>query len=395
MSTIVRLALPVLAVASTAYAACSTSATMTIQNSGDASAIATCSTFSGNIAIATQAAGDITLNGVKKITGGIYAEENANVTSLSADSLESVGDFSLKNVVGTTSINFPKLTTVDSITWISVAKLNSVVAPITEANNIDIENTELQEFPSFNLTTINSLTVVNNRFISSIKLGLTNITGALVVQGNEGDLSIELLSLKSANNITVQSSNSFRAPLLSEMGDSLTLQSNVFESFSTPGLKTVGGSFVVSDNNKLTNVSLPALEEVKRALVIANNTLLSKISDLPKLKKIGANLDFHGNFSEVSLPSLAQVDGSFNIQSTGDIQKTCDEVFKPKSGSGKPIRGKFQCVGQVSNPGNIDSTPTPTGSGSPSTSKPTGAASSIHVQQGVLGLAGLAVIAFL
>ena len=139
---------------------------------------------------------------------------------------------------------------------------------------------------------------MNNQYISKISLGLTSITGVLIVQGNEGDLSIEFPALKSANNITIQSSNSFSAPLLSTMNDSLTLRSNVFESFSTPNLTTVGGSFVVADNNKLTNISLPALEEVKRALVIANNTLLSKISDLPKLKKIGANLDFHGNFSE-------------------------------------------------------------------------------------------------
>jgi hypothetical protein len=391
MSAIVRLALPVLAVASTAFAAsCSTSATATIQNGGDATSLATCTTFSGSIAIATQGAGDIALNGIKKITGTLFAENNNAVTSLSGDSLESVGDFTLQNTTAITSISFPKLTTVGTIKWISVSKLNQVTAPISKADNIDIENTELQEFPTFNLTTINGLTIVNNRFISKISLALTNITGALIVQGNEGDLSIELLSLQAANNITVQSSNSFNAPLLTSLGDSLVLRTNVFESFSTPNLTKVGNALVVADNNKLTNISFPELVEVSKALIIANNTLLSKINDLGKLKKIGADLDFHGNFSEVSLPSLTSVGGSFNIQSTGDIQKTCDSVFKPMSG--KQIQGKYQCVGQVINPGGIDSKPSTTGTGG--TTKPTGAAASVHVQQGLLGFAGIAAAAF-
>jgi len=391
MSAIVRFALPVLAAASTAYAAsCSTSATATIQNSGDATALASCTTFSGSIAIATQGAGDIALNGIKKITGNIFAENNSGVSSLSGDSLESLGDFSLSNTTAITSINFPKLATVGTIKWISVSKLNQVTAPISKADNIDIENTELQEFPAFNLTSINGLTIVNNRFISKISLALTSISGALIVQGNEGDLSIELLSLTSANNITVQSSNSFRAPLLSTLSDSLVLRSNVFESFSTPNLTKVGNALVVADNNKLTNISFPELTEVSKALVIANNTLLSKINNLGKLKKIGADLDFHGNFSEVSLPSLNQVGGSFNIQSTGDIQNTCDTVFKPMSG--KQIQGKYQCVGKVVNPGGIDNTPTTTGTGN--NSKPTGAAASVQVQHGLLGLAGLAAAAF-
>jgi hypothetical protein len=86
--------------------------------------------------------------------------------------------------------------------------------------------------------------------------------------------------------------------------------------------------------------------------------------------------------------------GTFNIQSTGDIQATCDKDFKPKNsqkgGTGR-IQGKYTCVGSVSNPGGEGTTPTPTGSGA----KKTGAASSLNVQAGALSFAGLAAAFFL
>ncbi|KAI7389378.1 hypothetical protein KC332_g14309, partial [Hortaea werneckii] len=53
MSAIRYIAPALAAVGHAAAQSCSVSATTTIQNGGDASAIASCSTFSGSIAIAT------------------------------------------------------------------------------------------------------------------------------------------------------------------------------------------------------------------------------------------------------------------------------------------------------------------------------------------------------
>jgi len=397
MSSIMRLALPVLAVASTAYAAsCSVSATTTIQSGGDASALASCSTFSGSIAIATGASGDFALNGIQKLEGNLVANECPNITSITGDSLETLdGDFELTDTTSLNTIGFPKLTTVGTLKWISVSVLSTINFPaeITKADGIDIENTQLQDLTGINLKTVGDVKIVNNKFITAIDMQLTNITGVLLFQGNNANLAVKLLSLKSANNLTFQSCSSIEVPSLSTLGDSLNLQSNTLESFAAPNLTKIGNSLIVDDNVKLSNLSFPILTAVAKALQIANNTVLGKIDGLPKLKTIGADLDFHGNFSEVSLPSLTDVTGTFNIQSQGDIQGTCDSKFKPLSNQGGSghIQGKYTCVGQVANPGGEGSSPTPTGSGA----KKTNAASPLNVQAGALSFAGLAAALFL
>lgn len=386
MFAFIKIALPVLATASTAYAACSISATTTIQNSGDASALASCSTFSGNIAIATGATGPLAIDGVQKITGNLVAETNPNVTVLSGDSLEEIeGDFKLQDVRSLNSISFPQLSTVGTLKWISVSVLSTLELAITQADGIDIENTQLQSLVGINLETVGDVKIVNNKFINEITMQVTNITGALVFEGNNPELVVKLDQLKAANNLTFQGCSSIDLPVLTSLNDSLVLLKNSLESFIAPNVTTIGNSLIVNDNTELTNVSFPQLTEVSRALQIANNTALEAIDGLPKLKKIGADLDLHGNFSELALPSLSDVIGTFNIQSTGDIQGTCDEQFKPLStqgGSGR-IQGKYTCVGKVINPGGEGTTPSTTGGTSP-----TGAASSLNAQAGALSFAG-------
>ncbi|KAF2786664.1 hypothetical protein K505DRAFT_330199 [Melanomma pulvis-pyrius CBS 109.77] len=394
MSPLMRLALPVLAAASAAYAAsCSISATTTIQSGGDASALASCTTFSGSIAIATGAAGPLALNGIKRIAGTLSANNNSALTTLSSDSLESIDQFELTDVTALSEINFPKLSTVKTLKWISVSVLANLVSAITSADGIDIENTKLQSLSGINLETVGDIKIVNNIFITEIEMQVTNITGVLIFEGNNADLTIKLADLKAANNMTFQSCSSIEVPALASLNDSLVLLKNTFDSFIAPNLTKIGNSLVINDNNKLTNISFPLLTGVSRALQIANNTELGKIDGLPKLAKIGADLDFHGNFSEVSLPSLTDVTGTFNIQSTGDIQNTCDTKFKPMSNQGgtSRIQGKYTCIGSVANPGGEGTTPTPTGSGA----KKTGAASSLNVQAGALSFAGLAAAFFL
>jgi hypothetical protein len=84
----------------------------------------------------------------------------------------------------------------------------------------------------------------------------------------------------------------------------------------------------------------------------------------------------------VDISKLNEVTGAFNLQSTGDIQDTCDKVFKPLKDKSK-IRGKFTCTGKVAKPGMEGSTPSVTGSAG--TSKPSGgAASNVKIQGSAL-----------
>lgn len=59
--------------------------------------------------------------------------------------------------------------------------------------------------------------------------------------------------------------------------------------------------------------------------------------------------------NRVSLPALKNVEGACNLQSTQDIDTTCN-TFNGLHSSGT-IQGKVTCAGKESNPGGLGSTP--------------------------------------
>ncbi|KAF2740693.1 GPI-anchored cell wall organization protein Ecm33 [Polyplosphaeria fusca] len=389
MSPAMNIVLPILAIASTAYASCSVSGTTTIQNAGDATQLATCTnTFSGSIAIETGAAGPIALDGIKKIDGDLVITNNSIIQILSGDSLEEItGTFKLDTVQVLNTVNFPKLKTVNEIIWNALANLQATQfdAEITKVSNLDIQNTQLQSLEGINLESVDKVTIANNRYISSIIMQLGNVTNALTLEANNPEVNVSFPNLEWAFNLTFRNCSSVQVPSLATLNGSMGLYGNTFEDFSAPNLTKIGGALAFASNTELTNITLPELTEVTGALQIANNTKLSEINGIPKLKTIGGALDFHGNMSDVELPALNDVKGAFNLQSTGDIQKACDDSFQPLKDKGK-IQGNFVCKGSVANPGGEGSTPTVTGAGA----KKTGAASALSIDTNALGLVGLA-----
>ncbi|KAF2201993.1 GPI-anchored cell wall organization protein Ecm33 [Delitschia confertaspora ATCC 74209] len=389
--------LPALAAASTAYAAsCSVSATSTIQNSGDATQLASCTTFSGSIAIATQAAGDINISGLRKIDGDLIMKNNTAVNSLSADSLEVItGQFALDGVQGLTRLSFPKLSTVDSVVWNAFGpNLNALEFnhAITKAKRIDIQNTQLGSLNGINVETLETLYIANNRYIGNISMQLGNVTNGIILEANNPEVEVTFPNLIWAMNMTFRNCSSIQVPSLESLNGSLGLYGNVIDSFIAPNLTKIGGALALVSNTELTNISFPELTEVNADLQVANNTLLKKIDAFPKLKTIGGAFDFNGNFSDVQTPALNDVKGAFNLQSTGDVQKQCDEFYKPLKNKGK-IQGYYECKGEVVKPGGQGTTPTVSGSGP----KKTGAASALNVQSNAaaMGLMGLAAAFFL
>lgn len=393
--TFTKYLLPVLAAASTAYAQCSASATTTIQNSGDATALASCRTFSGSIAIATDTTDSIALGGIEKITGDLVVKNNSQIPSLSADRLTEIGKaFILDGVQGLNSLSFPSLRTVDTIRWNAFGpNLQSLGfdRQVTKAATVDIQNTQLQSLDGINVETLETLYLANNRYIANISMQLGNVTKGVTLEANNPEVTVEFPNLIWAFNLTFRNCSKISLPSLESLNGSLGLYGNVIEDFIAPNLTKVGAALAIVSNTELTNISFPLLETVNADLQVANNTKLSKVNNFPELKTIGGAFDFNGNFTEVSTPALNDVKGAFNLQSTGDVSKPCDEFYKPLKSKGK-IQGKYVCVGEVEKPAGQGSTPTSTGSNP----KKTGAASSLNVPSAAaMGLMGLVAALFL
>lgn len=392
-----RVALPMLAVASSAYAAsCSNSATSTIQNGGDATAIASCTTYSGSVAVATGVSEDIAFEGnLKVIDGDLVIESNSDIKRFSSSSLQTItGKLTLNDVSELAALSFPMLTEVDELTLKGLPNLRNLELNITKADKLDIENTKLQNLDGIDLEEVASIFIANNDDITSIEMQVTNITESITLSFNNAQVNVSFPKLQSANNISFRAIGSLNIPSLSKInsGSFGIFESESLESVSAPNLTKIDGALVIDNNKGLKNISFASLTDVGANLQIANNTNLHKIDGLPKLKNVMAALDMSGNFSKVETPSLDLVKGVFNLQSTGDIGSICSDFYDPLKSKGKLQKGKYVCEGKLEEASTAGSTPK-SGSGSGGDDK--GAAVGLAIPSLSLGLVGLAAVLLL
>ncbi|OCK93935.1 uncharacterized protein K441DRAFT_562830 [Cenococcum geophilum 1.58] len=387
--SILRFVLPALAAAGTAFASCSISGTTTIQNSGDATALASCKTFAGSIAIATGTTDIINIGNVQTITGDLVVSNASSITSIGGDSLETIkGTFQLDEVQVLSTLSFPQLTTVGTILWNALPNLQQLTftTGVQMVSTVNIQNTELNSLNGINVKTVDTLYIANNRYLGDITMQLANVNTSLILEANNPAMNVSFPNLISAFNMTFRNCSSVDTPSLASLNGSMGFFGNDILSYSAPNLTEVGGSLSFVSNTQLTNISLPQLTRLGGGFQISNNTELKTIDGFPKLKTIVGALDFNGNFTDVELPSLGDVRGAFNIQSSGDISKACSNFQSLKSSS--VIKGSYQCAGLQSKPGGAGTTPTGTASGAGASK--TGAAGRLDVSSGaVMGMSGV------
>lgn len=388
MPSIIKIALPVLAAAGTALAACSTSGTATIQNQGDATAIASCSTFSGSIAIATGTTDDIAISGLKSLSGNFVASKNADIKRISASDLETIsGDMTLDELTRLNGVDFPKLKKVNAIKWNALPNLQQIgfTASVEEAKTIDIQNTGLTSLQGINIQKAAKLKIANNGYINQISMQLGNVSESLDFSDNNKAVKVELPNLIWATNLTFRFCGSVSLPSLAKLNGSLGLYNNDFESFSAPNLTEVGEALAIVANNQLNNLTFPLLTKITDNLQIANNSQLTSVDGLPVLKSIGGAFDISGNMSKIDTPKLESVKGAFNLQSSDNITEPCK--FYQNLKDKKLIQGSYFCRGKLVDPSTQGTKPK-----DQSGSSQKGAASTLSAVNGALGLAAMAAV---
>ncbi|KAF1955519.1 hypothetical protein CC80DRAFT_516945 [Byssothecium circinans] len=374
-------------------AACSASATQTIENAGDASAIATCTTYSGNIAVATGMTDDLSLGTLEQISGDLRIEKNSNIKRVDGSGLKKItGELRLNDDSQIAALSFPKLTEVKTLTLTGLASLRNLNldAEVTKCEKLDIQNTQLQDLKGINLEQAKTIIIANNPSIANISMKLTNITGALDLSFNNADVTVAFPKLESAQNISVRAVGNLSLPALSEVTPgSFGIFSSKMESFYAPNLTTVKEALTIVDNNQMKDLSFASLTDVGASFLIENNTALGEVTKLPKLKNVGAALDISGNLTKVESPSLDFVKGVFNLQSTADLGDSCT-FYNGLKDKKKVPNNKYKCEGKLTQAGTAG-----TSSGSKDGSKPSSAASPLNAQNTYVGLAGLLAVFFL
>ncbi|KAF0323976.1 hypothetical protein K4K61_006088 [Colletotrichum sp. SAR11_59] len=362
------------------------SATVTVTDAAMATNIP-CTTIQGSVKISETISGNIDINGPKTIKGDLIVTNATNLVGLSSSSLATIeGSFTMQGLTLLSDLRFTQLATVGSISWITLPALGSLVfgtAGVTKVNNIVISDTFLKSLDGLNVASVDELHINNNKNLVSYSNQLANATKTIEINSNGADLGITLPNLIWANEIIIADAAKVEMPSLEVVNSSIKFDKNTFTEFIAPNLTQCSDGDVSFINNvELANLSLPLLTKTGGGLTIQNNTLLQKIDGLPKLEQIGGAVLLRGNFSEVSIPALDDVKGAFDLQSTGDIDTSCDVFNKME---GKQIQGEYTCRSNNTN-ANSDSG-TGGSAGGTKSGGSEGAAGIVSVNTAVLSLA--------
>lgn len=291
---------------------CSTSGTTTISASSDATALASCSTYSGSVAIETGLSTPTDSNGhqqlevghIQKIDGNLTVTNLDQLTQLSFPALQSVIGFELGALNSLAECSFPALSTVTQLNFTALASLQQLDfgnTGITKASSVLITNTGLTSLNGIsNLKSVDIFNVNNNQALTDITLEVTSIKNSLDIEANDilaSGLTTSFPLLETAQNMTFRNCSVILLPSLVNVTEDLGFYGNNFQNFTAPNL-TTAGALVFVDNTELTNISLPALTSINGTYQIANNTKLSEIDGFQALSVVTGALDFSGNFTE-------------------------------------------------------------------------------------------------
>lgn len=242
------------------------------------------------------------MNGVQSITGDLTCLNATQLTSISADQLNSIGGtFDLERLTILSGLQFSSLQNVDSIKWISLPALQSLNfgQGVRRANNVEISDTALTSLSGIELEAVSTMNINNNRYLTEVDVNaLGNVTRGLTFAANSADLKISLPNLESAANLTFINVSSVSVPSLSEVGGAAGFYFGTFETFAAPNLTRTGNDLAFVSNANLNNLSFPMLQTIGGGFLIANNSKLEVIDDFPALTTIAGALDFAGVFNK-------------------------------------------------------------------------------------------------
>lgn len=299
--------------------------TATATVSSDLDQYTSCSALEGDLLLEGDALSSASLSGVKAIYGNLIITNATQITSFSASSLATVtGKISLTGLTRLATLDLSALTTVGSIYFVTLPALDSITLTtgVTEINSLYISDTALESLDGFEVSSLDTFNVNNNKNLATISASLQSVKTALEVSYNSDEVQVSFEDLVWANNITFRDVSSVSLNALEKVNSSLVFISNSVTEIDIPLLASIGGSLSITNNDALENFDFSNLTSIGGGFQISNNTELESIDGFDSLQTVGGAIIFEGNFSNASLPSLKKVSGGVTIESSGDLN--CD-----------------------------------------------------------------------
>lgn len=371
------------------YGRCPNQQKVTVESDDDVEKLfdQSCDDFSGDIVLG-QNVKSPSFPYLRRIDGDFTVNNAVDMVSLSAPKLSVVsGQFMLKECTTLREIDTPQLSEVGSLKLQTLPALVKLGMNITKAGNVLITDTTLTSLEGLNVVEVDNYSVDNNRFLKLMILALERAMESITISSNGKNLRVTFTDLVSANNISIRDATLVTMPALEMVNSSATFFNYGSSSIAFPLLNEVGGSFSFAKCPQLSKISSPKLKEVGGTFLLANNTNLAAVEGFPKLTKVGGSVDFSGKFKKVTLPSLDDVRGSFNLQTTEKLD--CDAFDKLRDND--VVKGEYTCADEKDTASSITTDGLSTeGEGEGSNGKDSSATSLHATASGI----GMAIVAF-
>lgn len=372
---------------STTASQCS-QATATISSQADASSLASCPTFTGDIVVDPSIGTSLTLDGIQQIEGSLTVSNAVNLTTLSASDLNSIsGTMMLNDLTVLSTLQFPVLKTIGTINFQTLPALQSLTFTdvVNTCSSITISDTQLSSLDGINLDTVGVFDINNNFFLKTISTQVANITDFLEISSNGANLVVEFPNLIWAGNLTFKNTSSVTMQSLATINNTLGFIENSFESVFAPNLTSVGGTLTFVANSALSNITMDSLTTVG-SLEIANNSALITINGFENLKTVSGSLDVTGNYSDAEFPALNRVSGAFHMVSSSNF--SC-APFNALDATKNNFLGTYTCTPTSNNvqsgTGSGGGSSTSSGSSSTTTKKSTAGQLDVPTTFGLVG----------
>jgi len=190
---------------------------------------------------------------------------------------------------------------------------------------------------------------------------------------NAKTIAVSFPNLIWSNNVTLTGAGSISLPKLQHINGSMNFLNTSVTSIACNNLTIIEQTLAFIGNDKLTELDFPLLTEIGGGFKIHNNSQLVIIDGFPKLKQVRGAIDFVGNFKNASLPSLEDVQGGFNLQTTAEFDCSEFDTYHDD----KVIKGdSYTCKAKEANPTTADGTP---GADGKTDSNPNGGAGRVGI----------------
>ncbi|KJZ76316.1 hypothetical protein HIM_04398 [Hirsutella minnesotensis 3608] len=345
-----------------------------------------CEVVDANIVVDEALSGSLSLQGPKQLRKDLIIRNATKLIGISSSSINSVaGTLELTGLQLLSSFNMQSLTQVGNLKLQNLPQLSGMTLGsegVTKAKSIVITDTFISDLSGLNIDQADTIDISNNGKLTMFNSVLSNVT-TFKLTNNGNNMQVNMSNLEFAKEIQFRQVKSFDAPALNRVGSIKFNDSPELLSVSANNLTNIDASLTLINNKKLSELSFKSLVTIKGDLTVQNNTALEQIDGFPKVATVGAIL-LRGNFKNVSMPRLNDVQGSATASSTTDISTFC-EFFDGLKKDGK-IRGKESCTSNNKNANEG-------GSGGTSGNKQEDAAGVISVNTALLGLAAFAAFA--